>query len=416
MYEDERIVEILSKRMIEEESKLNDLRILSAGATKQPTEREVKEALEYLSQYEERVKGAIALLTNVWTDELLTDTSRNAMVMIKQQRKELEELFNNKIQKIIERYAQLPQNTHTNNLAHNLTTKITNPAQLDFNGMGTITDKGFRLYIEGYDKLVNGANTSAVKLCDAAVIYSSKNHDPLARIPLKEYMELRGLKDEDKARKQIKNDIEVLKGIKFDYKGTGNRKGDWINISLYGGRSGIYKGVIEFRFTPEFYASIPGNQFMFIPREYFSTSDKYNPHAAYFIRRIAEHKRMNLGKANENIIGIETLINSSPIFPKYEETKGNHFDQLILKPFERDMDVMESIKWHYTGEPPTTYNEFIKSSVVITWVDYPDVGKLTQHKRNSLDENKQPKKTLKNGPKTCLTVQKNLPNGAVLPA
>ena len=293
----------------------------------------------------------------------------------------------------LDRYMRLPQDNHTNHLAHKLTTKIKDRAQLDFNGKATITSQDFRLYIEGYDKLVNGANTSAVKFFDAAVITCSRDRDPLARIPLKEYMELRGLKDEKEARKQIKADMEVLKAVKFEYKGTGKSRGDWLSLSLYGGRAGIYRGVIEFRFTPEFYASIPENQFMFIPKEYFSTRDKYNPHTAYFIRKIAEHKRMNLGKPNENIIGVETLISSSPTFPKYDETKGYHFSQLILQPFERDMDAIQSIKWHYAGEQPTNYTEFITSNVVITWVDYPDVAKLTQRKKHSIKE----KNTLKKG-------------------
>ena len=293
-------------------------------------------------------------------------------------------------------YMKLPQDNHTNHLAHKLTTKIKDPAQLDLTGKATITSQDFRLYIEGYDKLVNGANTSAVKFFDAAVITCSRNRDPLARIPLKEYMELRGLKDEKEARKQIKADMEVLKSVKFEYKGTGKSRGDWLSLSLYGGRAGIYRGVIEFRFTPEFYASIPENQFMFIPKEYFSTRDKYNPHTAYFIRRIAEHKRMNLGKPNENIIGVETLVNSSPTFPKYGDVHYQ-FTQKILEPFERDMDAIKSIKWHYAGEQPTNYTEFITSNVVITWVDYPDVAKLTQRKRSSTKEENTPKKSSKKG-------------------
>lgn len=275
-------------------------------------------------------------------------------------------------------YMKLPQGTHTNNLAHKLITKKTE-VKKDLNGNGSVVDNDFKLYIEGYDKLVNGANISTVKLFDAFVINCSKNQDTLAKIPLKEYMELRELKDEKEARKQIKKDMAVLKSIKFEFKGTGKSKGDWINLSLYGGRDGIYKGIIEFRFTPEFYSSIPENQFMFIPREYFATKDKYNPYSSSFIRRVAEHKRMNLGKTNENIIGVETLINSTPTFPKYDDATY-HFTQKILEPFERDLDALSSIKWSYTGEQPTNYNDFINSSIEVTWVDYPDTNNFIQKK------------------------------------
>ena len=303
---------------------------------------------------------------------------------------------------VLVQYLKMPQGTHTNNLAHKLTTKISNAAQVDFNGRGTIAGKDFRLFIEGYDRLVNGPNTSTIKFFDAAVMNCAESHNALARIPLKNYLELRGLQDVDKARKQIKRDMEALKAIKFEYLGTGKRKGQWFNLSLYGGRDGIYNGIIEFRFTPEFYDSIPGNQFMFIPREYFATSDKYQPHTAYFIRRIAEHKRMNLGKNNENIIGVGTLVCSSPLFPKYEETKGCHFSQLILNPFERDMDNIKSFKWHYAEQQPKNYHEFMNSSVVITWQDYPDTETLKQHKSSSYK-----------GGKLYAKSSKKMPNSAV---
>lgn len=284
------------------------------------------------------------------------------------------------------KFLKLPQATHTNNVAHKLAVKKSE-VKKDLIGNGSIISDNFKLYIEGYDKIANGANTSTVKLFDAFIMDCGKRQDSIAKIPLDEYMRLRGLKDEKEARKQIRNDIEVLKSIKFEFEGTGKRKGDWTNLSLYGGFSGIHKGIIEFRFTPEFYDSVPDNQFLFIPSEYFSTKDKYNPHAAYFIRRIAEHKRMNLGKTNENIIGVETLINSSPTFPKYEDVYSQ-FTQKILNPFEKDMDSMTSIKWNYKKEQPTNYNEFLRSNIAIMWVDYPDVLKLTKKKVTPLKDKK----------------------------
>jgi hypothetical protein len=89
-----------------------------------------------------------------------------------------------------------------------------------------------------------------------------------------------------------------------------------------------------------------------------------------------------------------TLVNASPTFPKYEDV-NYRFTQFILEPFERDMDAITSIKWHYAGEQPTNYNEFITSSVVITWVDYPDVAKLTQRKKTPIKEENATKKRSK---------------------
>lgn len=268
-------------------------------------------------------------------------------------------------------YLKLPQGAHTNQIAHNMSKKIVLEEQLDLFSRAVIENKDLTLYIQGYEELAKGANTSAVKLFDALVMEAGQQKNPLIRIPLKHYMSLRALKDEKEARKQIKQDLDILKRISFSF---ANAKQEWLDISLYGGRSGIYNGIIEFRFTPEFFASIPENQFMFIPMGYFATRDRYNPHTAYFMRRIAEHKRMNYGKANENIISIETLLSASPNFPSYANLqKGKEkVSEKIILPFERDMDAMDGINWHYLGQIPQNYKEFIESKIEVVWEKYPE--------------------------------------------
>lgn len=276
-------------------------------------------------------------------------------------------------------YLKLPQSVNTNKLSRKLAAR--KDIQVMLNDTATLVDdKDFKLYVENFSGYI--ANTSAVKLLDAVIMNCITNKTLLARIRLKDYMELRGLSDEKTARKQILADMKALKKVTIEYKGIGKRRGDFIIAGLYGGWGGIYNGIIEFRITPELLASIPQQQYMYIPREYFATNDKYNPHTAYFIRRIAEHKRMNLGKPNENIISVKTLIDASPLFPKYEEVYYQ-FTQKILEPFERDMDAIYSFKWHYEGNEPENYNEFITSNVVITWGNYPDVTKLRAAKNKN---------------------------------
>lgn len=276
-------------------------------------------------------------------------------------------------------YLKLPQSVNTNKLSRKLAAR--KDIQVMLNDTATLVDdKDFKLYVENFSGYI--ANTSAVKLLDAVIMNCITNKTLLARIRLKDYMELRELSDEKTARKQILADMKALKKVTIEYKGIGKRRGDFIIAGLYGGWGGIYNGIIEFRITPELLASIPQQQYMYIPNEYFATNDKYNPHTAYFIRRIAEHKRMNLGKPNENIISVKTLIESSPLFPKYEEI-NYRFSQFMLEPFERDMDAIYSFKWHYEGNEPENYNEFITSNVVITWGNYPDVTKLRAAKNKN---------------------------------
>ena len=101
---------------------------------------------------------------------------------------------------------------------------------------------------------------------------------------------------------------------------------------------------------------------------------------------------MNYFKPNADIISVETLLNSSPLMPSYDEISqsGRHYAQQIIKPFEHDMDALdETLTWEYcheNGEPLTdeeleilyndnrhtpSYNLFITLLVKITWRNYP---------------------------------------------
>jgi hypothetical protein len=96
----------------------------------------------------------------------------------------------------------LVQSRASNQLQKNLTTKIKDPAQFDLFGNGAVISSDFKLFIQGYQELVNWVNTSASKLLDSLLIKATESglHDTLVRLPLKEYMEMRGLRDEKETR------------------------------------------------------------------------------------------------------------------------------------------------------------------------------------------------------------------------
>lgn len=310
---------------------------------------------------------------------------------------------------IVDIYMKLPQAQHTNAAAYALATNIkrgieAKTAQMDDYGKATIKGADFRLHIEGYDKLLSGANTSAVKLFDKIIMDCQANRDTLARIPLKEYMQLRDITNEKTAREQIKKDLQVLKAISMEYKGSGKERGRWFYLSLCGGYAEIRNSVIYFRVTPEFYATIPENQFAYIPRQYFITDDNAHRSAAYFMRAISIHKRMNLEGRNENIIGVETITKASPHLPKKEDV-GRKWRERILDRFEKEMDYISELTqggllWHYQNEePPQTYEEFINANVIITWTNYPEdeVKRLRANKRRALNKKKKTKPAPKLG-------------------
>lgn len=306
-------------------------------------------------------------------------------------------------------YTRLPEDRHTNNLAHNLTSEVA----IDVLGARKIVGENFEITFEGVEQLKR--NTSAVRLFDLFTTISNQMSEPLARIHLDDYMNLRGVKDKKTARKQVQEDLKLLEQVHMKYKGTKKNKGDWLNFYLFGGSSGIKNSVIYFRFNEDYFRTIPRKQFAYLPEEYYKFNDYKNPHTTYFLRRICVHKRINIGEPNENIIGVKTLIESSPNFPEY---KGD-FTQKILSKFERDMDVITCFSWYYCGknekqiEPPQSYDEFIKTNVKLEWNDYIDTKELVDNKKKGKKkaiERKIENKQIRELKEKLMDLERKLPN------
>ena len=285
----------------------------------------------------------------------------------------------------------LAQSRASNKLQKTITQKITDPAQLTLLGDGKIEDKDFRLFIKGYNEIAN-IKQSAAMLLDGLMIAATETglNDTLVKMPLKRYMDMRELKDEKEARKGIKQDIDALERVSFEYKGTGKQLGAWLKVSIAGGTVGqIKNGDIIFRFNQDFFDSFKAGNgrylYMYFPREALQGNIRQNPHKYWLARIISEHKRMNINKPNADIISVKTLIEACPHFPTYNDVvRGNGaIEERIIRPFERDMDELnQSLSWAYTDrkDTPPDYQSFISSTVTITWKYYPDVSGLIENK------------------------------------
>ena len=119
---------------------------------------------------------------------------------------------------------------------------------------------------------------------------------------------------------------------------------------------------------------------MIMPVNIFTLDISKNPHSYYICRKIAEHLRMNLGKPNENIISIKTLVESCPGLPKYETVSqtGRQVNQRIIQPFVRDLEELEKFfDWEFCNnkQQPLTdeqltledYNTFIELYIKVKW-------------------------------------------------
>ena len=126
-----------------------------------------------------------------------------------------------------------------------------------------------------------------------------------------------------------------------------------------------------------------------------------NPNSYNFLRKISEHKNMNAGKKNENIISVETLLSCANALPSYDEVMASdrHISSRIIEPFLRDMNALvPTLQWEFckknTGEMLSDdeveldYYTFKNLNVRITWNNYPDQTKKLERKATSTNSGK----------------------------
>ena len=108
---------------------------------------------------------------------------------------------------------------------------------------------------------------------------------------------------------------------------------------------------------------------------------------------------MNIGKNNENIIAVQTLFDTSPNIPSYEQVmeSDRELKRRIIEPFERDMDALEdTLTWTYCQSGGATITreqakimdyDMIKDLLVkVSWKNYPDQTTRLEKKNKRLEQ------------------------------
>lgn len=252
-------------------------------------------------------------------------------------------------------------------------------------GLATIQRGGLTVNIADYVRKGIKLKASTHRLLDAITVKFTESgaKSPTVHLPLKEYMALCGLTDEKEARNRVKEDLEALYSLTISFRGKGKSALDFVDCRLCDYK-GIVKGTIIFNYSQPFYGILKQYPIMRLHNEYFKINAKRNPNSAYFLRKISELKNMNATDSNEDIIAVQTLLDSTDELPKYSDVvaKGQ-IDQRIKTPFERDLDALSNvIKWEYChrkGMPLTDeelanmdYSLFSKLLIKIKWVEYPE--------------------------------------------
>ena len=230
-------------------------------------------------------------------------------------------------------------------------------------GKAIIQRGDFSVRFENFPE-ITGLRTSTHKLFNALMIEFTETggKDTKITLPLKKYMELRGLTNELSARRQVEADLETLYRISISFKEKlkGKKPRDYSDMRLVIDK-GIKKGVIYCTFHPDFYELMNSYRVMPMAKKALAIDDRYNKSSYYFLTRLLEHLNMNYFKPNRNIISVQTLLEATPEIPSYDEVaeSGRHYRQQIIDPFQNDMDAlakMGAIKWefcHSNGLPLT---------------------------------------------------------------
>lgn len=328
------------------------------------------------------------------------------------------------LQELLEKdFLKVTQDKHTNILSRLL---FMQPSRIDMNGTALIEKDDVTLYVRNWKTLLT--RTSAIKLLDFFVFYITANNSydkQTVSIPIEDYMKIRGLKDTKDNRysvkKQLEEDMALLASVSIKWKLKRNlgekndkgkyelAKGDFHEVDLAGEERGCSNGMITFEFSRRFMESLPQKQYMYLPQKAFSTDDAKYVHSYQFIRRMMEHKRVNVGEENENIITGKTLIESSKELEKHITCEPKYFKRLILEPFEKNMNYLEEhclCEWSYAdteltpdgeynqSKIPTNIRELLKAKIVFEIEEYPKkkMKKLIENKEKFAAANQDIKK------------------------
>jgi hypothetical protein len=326
------------------------------------------------------------------------------------------------LQELLEKdFIKLSQDKHTNIISRLL---FMQPKRIDMNGTALIEKDDVTLYVRNWRTLIT--RTSAIKLLDFFIFYITANNSfdkQTVSIPIQDYMKIRGLKDTKDNRysvkKQLEEDMALLASVSIKWKLKRNlgekndkgkyelAKGDFHEVDLAGEERGCSKGIITFEFSRRFMESLPQKQYMYLPQKAFSTDDAKYIHCYQFIRRMMEHKRVNAGKKNENIITGKTLIESSKELEKHILCEPKYFKRLILEPFEKNLNYLQEhcvCEWnyeeteltpdgeHWQEKRPTNIQDLLKAKIVFEIEEYPEMKKLIEKKEQFTATNQDIKK------------------------
>lgn len=253
-----------------------------------------------------------------------------------------------------------------------------------------------KISFESIAELGTGLKTTTHRLADALMIKftesGSKEHT--VSLSLDEYMKLCELKNSVEMRRQVNSDLKTLLNMRISFQKSSNREQSMKDIRLCKDVK-IKNNIIVFTFSDEFFVIMKTMPVMHYPEKLFKINLKKNPNSYYFLKKIAEHKKMNYFKKNADTLSVKTLLGCTPELPSYDDVVNTDraVGRRIIEPFERDMnELSDLLRWEYchangtklTDDELVNFNYHIFSGLLIKikWKEYPQL----QRKKNKVSK------------------------------
>lgn len=243
-------------------------------------------------------------------------------------------------------------------LGHNITIDA-------FTGCGEFHQNNVHIRIENYAQLPSKLRISTYKLLDICVIELTRQNtfrgksatvNPVVRIPINTYMELRGVPatkpSKDKSRRIINEDLNVLNHIYLSWtEPFGKKTKTFESIKLCDSAT-ISSGEIIFAFSINMATYLTNAYLMQYPLELLKISDR-NSNIYSIGKKLALHNSIdnNKHKGTDNILSVKSLLHICPDIPSYESIMSTtrHLVKRIITPFENSLNALPFLRWNYTN-------------------------------------------------------------------
>ena len=244
-----------------------------------------------------------------------------------------------------------------------------------------------KISFESLSELGTGLKTTTHRLADALMIKftESGSKEQTVSLSLDEYMKLCDLKNSAEMRRQVNADLKTLLNMRISFQKSSNREQSMSDIVLCKSVK-VKSNIIFFTFSDEFFVIMKTMPVMHYPEKLFKINLRKNPNSYYFLKKIAEHKKMNYFKKNADTLSVKTLLGCTPELPSYDDVvnKDRAVGRRIIEPFERDMnELSDLLRWEYchangtklSDDELVNFNYYVFSGLLvkIRWKEYPQL-------------------------------------------